>query len=93
MKGDWDDEEEQSGWCETAAGRRRRKSQHAEKWNACSRQLPFPAWETWQNGGGWTLVIKEGEQENIGKKKKVKTARARTQRPFKATAREGTPAP
>ena len=22
---------------------RRRKSQHAEKWNACSRQLPFPA--------------------------------------------------
>ena len=67
-----------------------RKSQHAEKWNACSRQLSFPAWETWQDGGGWTPVIKEGEHKNIGRKKKSENCQERTQRLFKETAREGT---
>ena len=35
------------------------------------------AWETWQDGGGWTSVIEEGQHGNIGKNK---TAREQTQR-------------
>ena len=37
--------------------------------------------------------MKCGEKENTGNKKKVKTARERTQRPLKKTATEGTQAP
>ena len=39
---------------------------------------------------GWNFVNGDGEREVFGKKKKRRTARERTQGPFKEMAREGT---
>ena len=91
---DWDDEE-QSGWYESAAvdpvvdsDRCQDANGGTEKWNACwtapvHRMGNMAKWrrmESFDKGG-------EHWQE------KGKTSRGRTQRPFKETATEGTPVP